>query len=76
MTNPKPSPISLLFTFLLFALLTGCGGLQEMWEGPAARGFYPKTMAILPISGNYDSAREDVEEVIAKVLIKSRRVEK
>ena len=47
-----------------------------MWEGPAARGFYPKTMAILPISGNYDSAREDVEEVVAKVLIKSRRVEK
>ena len=47
-----------------------------MWEGPAARGFYPKTMAILPISGTYDSAREDVEEVVAKVLIKSRRVEK
>ena len=46
-----------------------------MWEGPAARGFYPKTMAILPIS-DADSAREDVEEVIAKVLIKSRRVEK
>ena len=33
-------------------------------------------MAILPISGTYDSAREDVEEVVAKVLIKSRRVEK
>ena len=47
-----------------------------MWEGPAARGFYPKTMAILPISGAYDSAREDVEEVVAKVLVKSRRVEK
>ena len=61
---------SVVFCLALLGLVTGCGGLQEMWEGPAARGFYPKTMAILPISGTYDSAREDVEEVVAKVLIK------
>ena len=66
----------LLFLFILITTLTSCSGLQEMWEGPASRGFYPKTVAILPISGAYDSAREDVEEVVAKVLMKSRKVEK
>ena len=66
----------LLLLILLIAALTSCSGLQEMWEGPASRGFYPKTVAILPISGVYDSAREDVEEVVAKVLMKSRKVEK
>lgn len=66
----------LLFLILLTTALTSCSGLQEMWEGPASRGFYPKTVAILPISGVYDSAREDVEEVVAKVLMKSRKVEK
>ena len=66
----------LLLLILLIAALTSCSGLQEMWEGPASRGFYPKTVAILPISGAYDSAREDVEEVVAKVLMKSRKVEK
>jgi hypothetical protein len=67
---------ALVCSILTLALVVGCVGLQEMWEGPAARGFYPKTIAILPISGAYDSAREDVEEVVAKVLIKSRKVEK
>ena len=66
----------LLLLILLITALTSCSGLQEMWEGPASRGFYPKTVAILPISGVYDSAREDVEEVVAKVLMKSRKVEK
>lgn len=66
----------LLLLILLITALTSCSGLQEMWEGPASRGFYPKTVAILPISGAYDSAREDVEEVVAKVLMKSRKVEK
>ena len=66
----------LLLLILLITALTSCSGLQEMWEGPASRGFYPKTVAILPISGVYDSAREDVEEVVAKVLLKSRKVEK
>jgi hypothetical protein len=76
MTRHKLPTVGVLLAIVLCGILTGCGGLQEMWEGPAARGFYPKTMAILPISGNYDSAREDVEEIVAKVLIKSRRVEK
>lgn len=66
----------LVCSLVVLCSLGGCGGLQEMWEGPAARGFYPKTIAILPISGAYDSAREDVEEVVAKVLVKSRKVEK
>ncbi len=65
-----------LLLLLLITALSSCSGLQEMWEGPASRGFYPKTVAILPISGAYDSAREDVEEVVAKVLMKSRKVEK
>ncbi len=66
----------LFLLILLITAFTSCSGLQEMWEGPASHGFYPKTVAILPISGVYDSAREDVEEVVAKVLIKSRKVEK
>jgi peptidoglycan-synthase activator LpoB len=66
----------LLLLILLITALPSCSGLNEMWEGPASRGFYPKTVAILPISGAYDSAREDVEEVVAKVLMKSRKVEK
>ena len=69
MTRHTVRTISVVFCLVMTGLLTGCGGLQEMWEGPAARGFYPKTMAILPISGTYDSAREDVEEVVAKVPI-------
>lgn len=69
-------PHILLLLILLITVLSSCSGLQEMWEGPAAQGFYPKTVAILPISGVYDSAREDVEEVVAKVLMKSRKVEK
>lgn len=66
----------LVCSFVVFFSVGGCGGLQEMWEGPSGRGFYPKIIAILPISGDYDSAREDVEEVVSKVLIKSRKVEK
>ena len=41
----------LLFLFILITTLTSCSGLQEMWEGPASRGFYPKTVAILPHLG-------------------------
>lgn len=61
---------------LLITPLASCSGLQEMWEGPASRDFHPKTVAILPISGTYDSAREDVEEIVAKALIKSGKVER
>lgn len=66
----------LIAAVAILSFVTACGGLQEMWEGPAARGFYPKTAAILPISGVYDSAREDVEDVVAKVLTRSRKVER
>jgi ABC-type uncharacterized transport system auxiliary subunit len=71
----RRSPV-LIACLVIMSWLAGCGGLQEMWEGPAAKNFYPKTVAILPISGAYDSAREDVEDVVAKVLIKSRKVER
>lgn len=66
---------ALLAVVALCTSAAGCGGLQEMWEGPAVRGFYPKVIAILPYAGAYDSAREDVEEVLARALLKSKRVE-
>ena len=62
-------------TYIL--LLAGCGGLQESWEGPGARVFRPQTIAVLPpMSSQYDSAREDIQEVLAIALNKQNTVER
>lgn len=62
----------------LFALtLAGCGGLQEMWEGPGAKVFRPQSVAVLPpMASQYDSAREDIQEVLALSLSKTGRIER
>lgn len=61
---------------LLF-LLTSCGGLQEVWEGPGARVFRPQSIAVLPpMSSQYDSAREDIQEVLAVALNRQGRIER
>ena len=59
---------------LLF--LTGCSGLQEMWEGPTAETFKPKTIAVLPsMVGGYEGAREASQQVLVSALGKTGRYE-
>jgi len=61
----------------LVLLLAGCGGLQEMWEGPGAKVFRPQAIAVLPPrASQYDSAREDIQEVLASALRRISHVER
>ncbi|MGE0469406.1 MAG: hypothetical protein AB7L09_10230 [Nitrospira sp.] len=61
----------------LVLILGGCGGLQEVWEGPGARVFRPQSIAVLPpMSSQYDSAREDIQEVLAVALNRQGRIER
>ncbi len=61
----------------LVLVLGGCGGLQEVWEGPGARVFRPQSIAVLPpMSSQYDSAREDIQEVLAIALNRQGRIER
>ena len=54
--------------------LTGCGGLQEVWEGPSADTFRPKTIAVLPpIVGTYEGARELSHAALSTALTKTGR---
>ncbi|MGQ0810718.1 MAG: hypothetical protein ACT4OO_05775 [Nitrospiraceae bacterium] len=58
-------------------LLSGCGGIQETWEGPAAKSFHPRAIAILPpMASQYDGAREDVQDVLAASLAKIGKFER
>ena len=60
----------------LILLIAGCGGLQEIWEGPGARIFRPQAIAVLPpMASQYDSAREDIQEVLAGALNKVANIE-
>ena len=59
---------------LLFA---ACGGLQEVWEGPGAKQFRPQAIAVLPpMASQYDSAREDIQDVLSAALSKTARIER
>jgi hypothetical protein len=61
----------------LLVIGAGCGGLQEVWEGPGARVFRPQAIAVLPpMSSQYDSAREDIQEVIASALNRIAHIER
>ena len=63
--------------FILPLLFAGCGGLQEVWEGPGAKVFRPQSIAVLPpMASQYDSAREDIQEVLAGALNKTGHVER
>lgn len=63
--------------FLLPLLIAGCGGLQEVWEGPGARLFRPQAIAVLPpMASQYDSAREDIQEVLSGALNKIANIER
>ncbi|MDI3466458.1 MAG: hypothetical protein OJF50_005279 [Nitrospira sp.] len=61
----------------LALLLAGCGGLQEVWEGPGARVFRPQSIAVLPpMASQYDSAREDIQDVLASALNRQGNIER
>jgi len=65
----------MLFTLALF--IAGCGGLQEVWEGPGAKVFHPQAIAVLPpMASQYDSAREDIQDVLSGALNKVASVER
>src|SRR5574341_1792575 len=66
--------IALGFLLLVSA---GCSGLQEIWEGPGARIFRPQAIAVLPpMASQYDSAREDIQEVISSALNRIAHIER
>jgi hypothetical protein len=65
------------WTFVALLLLAGCSGLQEAWEGPGAKGFAPQAIAVLPpMASQYDSAREDIQEVLAVALRRQGHIER
>ncbi|HZH49485.1 MAG TPA: hypothetical protein VFD86_06915 [Nitrospira sp.] len=62
---------------LIPLLIAGCGGLQEVWEGPRAKQFRPQAIAVLPpMASQYDSAREDIQDVLSGALTKTANVER
>lgn len=62
---------------LLPLLVVGCGGLQEVWEGPGARMFRPQAIAVLPpMASQYDNAREDIQEVLSGAMDKTASIER
>ena len=61
----------------LILLIAGCGGLQEVWEGPGARMFRPQAIAVLPpMTSQYDNAREDIQEVLSSAMNKTANIER
>ena len=61
----------------LTLIIAGCGGLQEVWEGPGAKQFRPQAIAVLPpMASQYDSAREDIQDVLSGALTKTARIER
>lgn len=66
-----------IFVCTLSLLIAGCGGLQEVWEGPSARVFRPQAIAVLPpMASQYDSAREDIQDVLSAALKNVAHVER
>ena len=62
---------------LIPLLIAGCGGLQEVWEGPGAKMFRPQAIAVLPpMASQYDNAREDIQEVLSGSLNKAAHIER
>jgi PBP1b-binding outer membrane lipoprotein LpoB len=61
----------------LILFIAGCGGLQEVWEGPGAKIFRPQAIAVLPpMASQYDSAREDIQEVLSDAMNKTVSIER
>ncbi len=59
----------ILCALIAGAFLSGCGGLQDTWEGPGAETFHPKSIAVLPpMVGQYENAREPAQELLTASL--------
>lgn len=66
-----------IFICILSLLIAGCGGLQEVWEGPSAKVFRPQAIAVLPpMASQYDSAREDIQDVLSAALTRVAHIER
>lgn len=76
MTNFYHTGLQIIFG--LFVLVSaGCGGLQEIWEGPSAGVFRPQAIAVLPpMASQYDSAREDIQDVLSRALANVAKIER
>jgi len=62
---------------LLLLIVAGCGGLQEVWEGPGAKMFRPQAIAVLPpMASQYDNAREDIQGVLSEAMNKTANIER
>jgi len=62
---------------IVLVSFAGCGGLQEVWEGPGAKVFRPQAIAVLPpMASQYDSAREDIQDVLSGALTKVASIER
>jgi hypothetical protein len=62
---------------IVLVSFAGCGGLQEVWEGPGAKVFHPQAIAVLPpMASQYDSAREDIQDVLSGALTKVASIER
>jgi len=72
-TTTQSGAVAVVIAFLTITL-TGCGGLQEAWEGPGASAFRPNSIAVLPpIIGALEGSREVAHEVVTAGLKKSNR---
>jgi len=71
--SPRRAPV----LCMLLLIVAGCGGLQEVWEGPGARMFRPQAIAVLPpMASQYDNAREDIQEVLSAALNRTANIER
>ncbi len=71
------SSLRIIALIAFASLLNSCGGLQEVWEGPGARVFRPQSIAVLPpMASQYDSAREDIQDVLVGALNRQDNIER
>ena len=76
MSTTRRHVFQMVFAALIL-FIAGCGGLQEVWEGPGARVFHPQAIAVLPpMASQYDSAREDIQDVLSSSLNKVASIER
>ncbi|HJU04047.1 MAG TPA: hypothetical protein VJ692_02770 [Nitrospiraceae bacterium] len=63
-----------IWIIVIAGAITGCGGLQETWEGPGAASFHPRSIAVLPpIIGSLEGSRDLAHEVVTSALRRSQR---
>ena len=69
--------VTVIALLLMIQSLAGCGGLQEMWAGPGADSFHPKSIAVLPpLVGQYEGARDLAGDVLVTALAEKKSFQK